>query len=123
MMDNETQGRCTRWRAWVGNVAHMSHAARAAAQCGKSWPAGEHCKASNSSVTSPCHNALNDSTVFTAMNHSQAALRTFQGHATVQHQGSSNAGTGLQGVSDWDFMVSSKPIETHPLGKSLVRRP
>jgi hypothetical protein len=37
----------------------------------------------------------------------QAALRVFGGHATVQTQGSVSKGTAVQGLSDWDFIVSA----------------
>jgi hypothetical protein len=33
----------------------------------------------------------------------------FQGHATVQLQGSTAKGTALQGSSDWDFFVRLNP--------------
>jgi hypothetical protein len=35
----------------------------------------------------------------------QAVRHTFEGHATVQHQGSTRKGTGLAASSDWDFFV------------------
>jgi hypothetical protein len=35
----------------------------------------------------------------------QVVLQVFEGHATVQLQGSTAKGTSLQGRSDWDFFV------------------
>lgn len=40
-----------------------------------------------------------------ALWHAQGVSEVFQGHATVQLQGSTAKGTGLEGYSDWDFFV------------------
>lgn len=39
---------------------------------------------------------------------SQACVAVFGGHATVQKQGSVSKGTGVQGMSDFDFIVSRR---------------
>lgn len=36
----------------------------------------------------------------------QAARQVFEGHGTVQSQGSTSKGTAIKGKSDWDFIVS-----------------
>jgi hypothetical protein len=48
---------------------------------------------------------------------------TSDGHATVQHQGSSRKGTGLIASSDWDFFVkldSTIPTVTHKQRMAVV---
>lgn len=49
----------------------------------------------------------------------------FQGHATVQHQGSTAKGTGMQDKSDWDFFVqldSSIPTVTQRQRMTVVQQ-
>lgn len=54
----------------------------------------------------------------------QGVSEVFQGHATVQLQGSTAKGTGLQNYSDWDFFVRTDGTiakVTHKQRTAVVR--
>jgi tRNA nucleotidyltransferase (CCA-adding enzyme) len=51
----------------------------------------------------------------------QAALDVFAGHATVQRAGSVSKGTGVRGMSDFDFFVSQETVRADIVAPSQPR--